>query len=380
MKRRKGKARKPIGRSQPIWSMIERLETRQLLAGFVSIAVPGAIETGTVDFIESAAHINVEVVEPVCSFELKAGADSHCQSTNEFTSTGNLASTRSLSVGDGFGFRYVAPDFTGNDSVTNESTLAEVSIGPFLQPAGFDPITVITEEPVVEIGPINQQSQPVPEVGVYFSESQTLLGDQPGDTTTTATVTNTNEARIVPLARTQQFALLSPADILGPNIPLVDGPATATPLPNSLSPTDSQVDAVFEDLDDDLLSIEGESFKPTLDVTELDLGTPEAASSKPTKLSDPLSDPTLDHLSTATVGVFSNVPLRILEDVLQSMDFEESLPEEPVFEEAPVNPDLPVDDADDNKLVEGIYLVEGVILLAALPRSIDRSHDEETLE
>ena len=362
MKRRKGKARKSPARSLPIRLTIERLETRQLLSGFASVAVPGTIDVGTVELIE-IAQINVE---PVCSAE----AGSLCNSTS--TNSG-----RSLSVGDGFGFHYV----TASEPATKEPAPVEFAIGPFPQPTGFDAITVITEEPVLEFGPINQRSQPVPEVGIYFTEPQTSLGDEPGNASETATAT-TGQPRIVSLARVQQFALVSPADFSGPNLPSLDGQVTAGPTSGSVSSTNSGVDAVFENLDSDLLS-EAESLTPT-DVSDLGLGGAETGSSESTKLGSPVSnpslEPTLGHLSTPNLGVFPTIPLNVLGDVLQSMDFEEARPESPVLDEAPVNPDLHADDADNKKLVEGIYLVEGVILLAAVPRSLHRRRDDEALD
>jgi len=218
VKRRKVRTRKPAGRSQPVRLEIEALESRQLLAGFASVAVPGVAPTGEVTFVESAAYINVKIAEPVCDASVSAKSNgfgsSFCNANHDLLATGDLAFSRSvLAVGDGFGLSFRAFEVVTNDSSTGNFSTVGIPFGP--QPESDNRFTVIPENAEPVFGPVEQPTQPAPDVGVYYSEPNPATEPQPNDssptTSTPATTTSTSQPRIAGLARVQIFSLLSPS-------------------------------------------------------------------------------------------------------------------------------------------------------------------------
>jgi len=388
----------------------ERLESRQLLTGFAAVPIPG-LDLGVVEQVDTSAYINVAVVESSSVVNARVVLDENLTDDPSFAfDLDELATSdsrgRTLAVGNGFGFQMRSNDVIQFETVTS----VPVSIEPVtFEPASIEPVTVrpatiepTASEPTVTLGttlgttanfsdspvtesPVSENQpteQPEPDVGVYSSEPQPATDDQPIVADPPTTKTDQNQANS--LARIQKFALVSPADIPGLGGPEIKATAATPALSKSGTPSTASIDSVFEELKDlggdfELRAQDDQEIdSATIDVSELEFDAPES-NTQELEFANPLEAPVFDNLSLPTLGVFPSFDQNVLESILEMIVVEEAENEQATVEEAPINPDLPADKGGDGeKLTEAVRVIEGIILIAALPCSLACRHEDDS--
>ena len=380
MKRRKGKIKKPAERLNSMRFEIERLESRQLLASFASVPIPGLEFVDVVPIAQESTSINVQLLNTSAS-----------------------GSTRALSIGNGYELTNVGyvdnNHFTEPTDYTEPTTLEPTTREPATseplsttsEPLAYETPTVtqplVLPEPITTIvGPVAEttitERLPLePEKGIYFGPVQ------PSDQPITANLTAVSP-RSGSLAQTQLFALISPADLPVQTFSETGEAVVANVVPNSPEPTQN-LDAAFESFDssdahESDLADDDSGFA----ITELESEALEQAESDPVFVATAITEPSpfiglqYDQISSPTLNlsVFPTLPLNVFGTDLPApiTDGNEETPQD----QTPINPDLPagkVEKADtDEKLIRGVQLFETAVLMIGLPNSRLSRHEDDT--
>ena len=405
MIRRSGKNKKRTSRSNISRFEIDRLEVRQLLAGFATIPSPGSVAEPPI--VNESPLINVRV----SNFDFGDGAGYSVSDSGN--GSGSIpseagASGPTLNVGNGFVFVAAGTINYSEPTTPEPSTPEPTTPAPTTpEPTTPEPTTTTTSEPLIAyptpnrstapdpvatiIGPVaearpSEPSTVEPEKGVYY------VGPvQESQLPNTANLT-TVQARAGLLAQTQLFALVSPADIPVQQTPAASESAVATDTTSdSQAPTaSSHVDRAFEtfnladpyeqaaqDLNQPVTNSDPIPI-PVIDLTELELETSEEAV-ETINTTSPTASPDFEQLlSSPSFGVFPALPLNILGTVLRAEtidDVADSKEAQPAT--TPVNPDLHdvkqelKDDKpeSDEQLARGVQLFEAAVLILGLPSS-----------